>query len=375
MSLIRYIYKTKTLSEYGRFIFISLLLLVAAGNIFIPEYQVQNVDTQLLRLKGKHFTYSDDLHIREFISSVKRHNGYVCMGTSESTTLRDGNYYEFLDQDTSYGTRFSILGGAGRTCGLHMPMLINYADDVDSLKVIYFINPVYWRSELKGFNKGYWTRYLNRGAYRKTIDNSRHQDFMDITREYDQVLNIGEKFLYRAEYWFRKIRKPFFHDLRYMLFPDKYYEDLQYLAEKKTGTSIFDHFGEIDTAYIDTSWNITHEFKNRIWLNPIEDDDYRYNELSAFIRLCRDLNVDVTFILGPVNEIFIASYQASYLDAYIQTVDNIRALLIEEGVDYIDVTDLGNLPGSFIDNQHHSSYGAFMIYQKTKKHLYEKDGL
>ena len=373
MNLIRYIYKTKTLSEYGLFLLVSLLLVLVLGNIFIPEYKVQNIDKQLLQLKGKHLKFSDDPHVTEFIRSVKRNGGYICMGTSESTSRRDGNYFEFLDQDTSYATRFSNLAGAGRSCGLYMPMLINYPEEVDSLNIIYFINPVYWRSELNDFKKGYWTRYLNYSTYKNTIAKSDIQGFLEISDDYGQVLNPGEIFLYRMENWMRKIRKPFFQDLRYWLFPAEYLKDLSFLAEEKTDLQEFNYFGRIDTANIDTSWNVTYEFKTRTWLNPISDNDYRYKELKAFINLCRDLNVNVSFILGPVNEIYIRKYKPSYLDGYVLTIEKIRDVLNEEDADYIDATELGNIPGSFSDNQHHSSYGAYLIYLKVKKHIYEKD--
>ena len=196
---------------------------------------------------------------------------------------------------------------------------------------------------------------------------------MDISNEYNQVLNPGEKFLFSLEYWLREIRKPFFRDLRYWLFPEEYYKDLSFLSQEKKGLQEFACFGEIDTTYVDTSWNITYEFKTRTWLNPIIDNDYRNRELIAFIRLCNELNVNVSYILGPVNEIYIRKYHPPYYEGYMQAIAGIRDILDKEGVDYIDATELGNIPGSFIDNQHHSSYGAYLIYQKTKKHIYEKN--
>lgn len=376
MKLLRNIYKTRALSEYGIFIFASLLLLLILGNIFIPEYEVQGVDTQLLKIKGKHFKFNDGPHVSEFIHSVKSNDGYICMGTSESTPLRDGNYYEFLDQDTSYDKRFSILGGAGWTCGLHMAMLINHSKEVDSLKIIYFINPVYWRSELAGFRKSYWTRYLNYGTYKHTLKNMEgHDGFASISSGYIKELNPAEKLLFQTENWFRLIREPFFRDLRYWLSPEQYLEDLEYFATEKRSFSAFENFGTIDTSYLDTNWNVTHEFMGRTWLNPIADDTYRDAELKAFIDLCEELEVDVTFILGPVNEIFIEKYHPPYLQGYLNVLIHIRQLLTEEKVDFIDASDLGKIPASFIDNQHHSSYGAYLIYQKIKTHLHEKDDL
>jgi hypothetical protein len=105
------------------------------------------------------------------------------------------------------------------------------------------------------------------------------------------------------------------------------------------------------------------------------DKEYRSRELVHFIKLCKDLGVESTFILGPVNEIFIQKYHPAYLEGYQNTLERIRSILEEENVDYIDLTYLGSTPGSFIDNQHHSSYGAFLIYQEIKTYLHEKDDL
>ncbi len=376
MNWIRYIYKTSTLSEYGKFIFAILILLLILGWFFIPEYPVQGTDRQIHWIKGKHFRFNDQPHVSEFLLSVKKNDGYICMGTSESTTQRDGNYYNFLDQDTSYPNRFSILGGAGRTCGLHMAMLLNHREEVDSLRLIYFINPVYWRSELKGFRKSYWIRYLNYGSLLNTLKNTtEYPKFEQVSAPYGQELNPAEKALFRLENWFRTIRKPYFRDLRYWIFPTDYKKDLQNFAERKSGLDQFPFLGRIDTTYLDTSWNITHEFHGRTWLNPLQEDEYRDNELRAFIHLCNELHVDVLFVLGPVNEIFVEKYQPSYLESYVQGVEHIRNILKEENADFVDAGELGKIPGTFIDNQHHSSYGAYMIYQMIKQHLHEKGDL
>jgi hypothetical protein len=48
-------------------------------------------------------------------------------------------------------------------------------------------------------------------------------------------------------------------------------------------------------------------------------------------------------------------------------------VLDEEGAAYIDCTCLSTVPGVFEDWQHHTSYGAFLIYQKIKDYVLEKE--
>ncbi|MBO6081251.1 MAG: hypothetical protein J6P54_09850, partial [Bacteroidales bacterium] len=57
-----------------------------------------------------------------------------------------------------------------------------------------------------------------------------------------------------------------------------------------------------------------------------------------------------------------------------QVSKNMLRVLEEEGADYIDCTDLSAEPGVFEDWQHHSSYGAFLIYQRIKSYVLEKEG-
>ena len=83
MKLIDNIYRTKNLRDHGLFILTALVVIVIIGNLFIPDYPVQGVDEQILKLKGKHFRYDDSPHVTEFINSVKNSDGYICMGTSE----------------------------------------------------------------------------------------------------------------------------------------------------------------------------------------------------------------------------------------------------------------------------------------------------
>ena len=119
--------------------------------------------------------------------------------------------------------------------------------------------------------------------------------------------------------------------------------------------------------------NISKDFIHKDWFKPINKSvNYRYEELTSFLKLCENLEIQATFIIGPYNERFIKKYDLNSLADYESTTQHIKQLLIENHVDFIDATDISPVIGAFNDHQHHSSYGAFLIYNKIKNHFYEK---
>ncbi|HKC69677.1 MAG TPA: D-alanyl-lipoteichoic acid biosynthesis protein DltD [Bacteroidia bacterium] len=372
MKLIAKIYKTSYLGKNGVFILISLFVLIVLGAVFIPSFSEDIGDKQLFTLNGENLKYNDDKQVSQFLNSIKKNKGYLCLGTSESSLLNTGNYYDFLNNDTSVNNKFSVLYGAGRTCGIHIPMLLNNKNIVDSLKLIYFINPVYWREDLCRVQKVYWDRYTNYTMCNKVaLTETEHKKYFEEVQAYFNQLNFIEKSTQFTEYWLRRIRKSYFQDLKYILNPTSYESNLAFVSDKQLNLSAFESFGKINKE-IDTIWNIHRDFKNKNWFNPINEGiDYRYKELISFITLCKDLNVQATYLIGPINERFITNFDAKSLDAYKRTVQKIKDVLVQQNTSYIDASDISALPGTFIDHQHHSSYGAYLIYEKIKSYINE----
>lgn len=373
MNLIRTAYKTKTLYSYGIFISISLLLLLILGHLLIPSIPNDIIKQQAFSLNGKHLKYNDDAIVSSFLKSIKDNNGFLVIGTSESTSIKAGNYYDFLNVDPEVKEHFSVLSGAGRTCGIFIPLMLNHRKEVNSLKIIYMINPVYWRSNLCTFDKGYWNNYNNYKVCRNiSLSEKEFEQYYTVVNPYFDILNIGEKIIFTLEYWFRLLRKPFFQDLNYYLNPNKFIENFNYLELNKPGMSFYKDFDRPNLNQIDTSWNISYQYHNRKSLNPISEDvSYRFEELKSFISVTRDLNVDIVYVMGPYNKTFIEKYDLEKLGGYARTVDQIRDILIKENVNFIDATDVAVAKGSFKDQQHHSNYGAYLIYEKIKTHLNE----
>lgn len=368
------IYNTKKLAGYGLYLLVILIVIFPLGRFFIPPFTVKQPTRQLATLNGLSVKFNDSPAVSLFLRSIKSHHGYLCLGTSESDKLPDGNYYDFLNNDTAIQARFSILAGAGRTCGLYIPLLLDHRKEVDSLNIIYFINPVYWRTDLADVNTEYWNRYNN---YKVCTDialtpEEEKQYYQPVT-SYINKLDIIEKATYTLEYELRQYRKSFFQDLKYNINPKLYLSSLSYIANKKKPLTGFNNFGKPDYKNIDTTWNINKSFTHKEWFKPIDDTvTYRYKELTSFITTCRNLGINALFIVGPYNGRFITEYSPASLAGYQQTTNNIRNLLTAEKVNFIDASNQSYTAGAFMDHQHHSSYGAYLIYKELKILLNEK---
>ena len=371
MKLIKNIYKTSSLSRNGLFILISVLVLFFFGAAFITNFYKDIGEEQLFTLDGENLKYNDHEQVSQFLESIKFNNGYLCLGTSESSLLKAGNYYDFLNNDPTVASRFSILYGAGRTCGIHIPMFLNNRDVVNSLKVIYFINPVYWREDLCRLQKVYWNRYTNYAMCKDVnVSETEHEKYFQEVDAYFDQLDFTEKVTLSVEYWLRKVRKSYFQDLKCLLDPANYESNLNFIDENEVDLSSFYKFGKVDDEDIDTIWNIRYDFKNKEWFKPINEQvDYRYKELQSFITLCKDLNIQATYLIGPYNERFIKNFNSKSLAGYKKTVLKIKRLLVQENTRFIDASDISTVSGAFIDHQHHSSYGAYLIYQKIKSYI------
>ena len=368
MSFLKTFYKTKNLASNGVFILAATLVLFILGEYLIPEIKLKKVPGQIATLNGYNLKYNDSPEFEAFIRSIKENDGVLCLGTSESTFLGGRNYYHYLNNDPAIKkTRFSILAGAGRTCGMYIPLLLANKDVVDSLKIIYMINPVYWRNDLSVVSKEYWYRYSSFGMGREITIEEKDTFHFSPVDDYYKELNYFEKFVMSTEYLLRERRKKYFHDFHYTLKPEKFNDQFGVMSEQRGDLSQDLNFSNPDFSDLDTNWNILNSFHNHQWFDPINSsEDYRFKELKAFISLCKELNVDVTYVVCPYNERFISNYSPESLNGYKVVTEEIKVMLEQESATYVDATDISGKAGTFNDHQHYSSYGAFLIYKKLK---------
>ena len=375
MDFLNYFYKTKNLASNGKFIITACLLLLLFGNYLIPKIKLLPKTEQMLTLNGKNIKYNDAPEVSQFLQSIKQNNGFLCLGTSESGSINGGNYYNFLNSDPEIqNSKFSILGGAGRTCGLYIPLFLQHKKEVESMKVIYFINPVYWGNNLCDVDNAYWERYSNYAmAKNVNFDDVDETIYLPILEYYDN-LNFFLKSKLEMEYLLHSRRRAFFHDLNYLLNPNDYQSQFTFIADSKRDLALDSiNNANPDINLIDTIFNISKSFTHKEWFSQVNTEcDYRYKELKGFIALCKQLNIDATFIVGPINKKFIINYASSDLAAYNAVTNNIKSILKDEKMDFIDATNISSRTGAFEDHQHHSSFGAYLIYKKIKAHFYEK---
>ena len=367
--------KTSNLASLGVYLSLMLVILLALG-LAIPKYVLDQNIEQLYTLNGNYFKYDDKEMVSSFFTSIKNNDGYLCVGTSESTTIKGGNYYQMLNDAPDGIHRFSVLSGAGRTGGIFIPMFLNHKDDLKGLKLIYMLNPAYWRADLCKPDKVYWKRYMSYGVYcNLELTKAERDRYYKPVDGYADRINIGHKIAFTIEHWVRTLRKRYFFDLKNLLDDQSFKQNLKFVSLIRNGFENYDHFGMVKTEEIDTIWNIERSFKNFAWFHSIDESiDYRYEELQSFINVCKDLEIDLTVVIAPYNERFIKQYAPTSLKGYQKVCKNVADLITKNQVGLIDATDISGIPGAHLDHQHFSSLGAYHIYKKVENYIYEKDG-
>lgn len=336
----------------------------------IPSFHVMTADEQLYTIRHKDLRDNNTLYIDLFLNSIKQNNGYLVLGTSETNTLKNGNYYDFLNADTNFTPRFSVIAGAGRTACTYFP-LIQGNPEIENVKIIYFINPIYWTIRFSKNNGNYFHRYVSYFVYRKA--NHPHDAGADA------ILQANKKRyfpLYIADwlnYAFNRVRWKYIQDLKYAVDSSHFQNTLHYFPHAKQLElhPQMDCIDSTDYCFVynmyDTSYLHAYHFK----VDTISR--YRYDELEAMIALCRQHKVDVTFVIGPYNRKAFSELNPKEIPHFENVYVQIRHLLDKNECHYVDASDLSDVPGVFNDWQHHTSYGAYLLYLKIKDYVLEKE--
>lgn len=363
-------YRLKVLALIGLTALCSVVVLLLLA-VCIPTFKFPDVDGQLYTIRHQEFRDNNPLFTDLFLNNLKKNNGYLIMGTSESDYYPNGNYSDFLNADTALKCRFSVCAGAGKSASCYFPLFLSN-DNVEGLKIIYYINPAYWCNKLARNGHPYFHRYTSITAYRKA-NQSNDELVNNILKANLKNISFTDRLSDWTEYYIDKARRKYYQDLAFALDTKKFYRRLSWVPDKMSPVH-YPYYGTIDSANYNFQYNVAGDFDINTFSFTVDTlSHFRDDELKAMIDVCKTRHIDLTFIIGPYNQIAFANAHPSELPRMANVCNNIKGILEREGVPYIDATDLSSMPGTFNDWQHHSSYGAYLIYLKLKDYVLEKE--
>lgn len=358
------LYQLKVLAWVGVTTLVALLLWMVVACL-IPTFHAPEFDQQLYTIRHQDLRDNNPLYTDLLLKSIKKNNGYLVLGTSESHTHENANYFDFLNEDTSLHCGFSVIAGAGRTPCVYFP-LIQSNDNVKGLKVIFFLNPAYGCGKVASSNVDYFNRYVSPTIYKRS-NHPKNQDVDDILQKNKgNILDRIEDELY---YHFDNIRRKYYQDLRFRIHEEKFSEELTWINPAFV-ESLPSNGDRPDSSQHNYQLNVSADFDVHSYtLHPHPEETYRADELRTMIQLCKERSIDIVFVAGPYNHIAFAQVHPDELPKMQQVTKDMLRVLNEEGAKYIDCTDLSTVPGTFRDWQHHTSYGGYLIYQRIKDYV------
>jgi hypothetical protein len=329
--------------------------------------------------KGIDFKNADSV-VYDFLMDVKKTDGIIILGTSETANWMSGkNYYSLLNQDSILNRDFYAISGAGRCANMYIPLILKFPKAFEGLDMIFYINPTYWRKDLNKFDNEYFERYVDFNLVLETKSEAKQRDI------YDPFLKLSP--IFYANAYSNKLvcdyRNIFQENLTYFINPISVIRDNYEIIPKTSGNSA----KEICIERYYTSEELENE-RNKINLEYnvsdlyLADNDpfprvdtrvtYQDDLLQAFISLCQEFKINCVFYLGPYNEIYCTKMNPEHIPDYRQTVKNIKSILEKNNVKYIDGTSISTITGTFSDKQHISEYGAYLTALQIKEY-YEKN--
>jgi hypothetical protein len=364
------LYRLKTLAWIGTVSIGTLVFwLIVAWSI--PSFHVKTTGEQLYTIRHQDLRDNNRLYLDPFLNSIKQNNGYLVLGTSETNKLKKGgNYHDFLNSDTDLTIRFSVIAGAGRTACTYFPLIQGNAN-VENVKIIYYINPIYWTTQFSKNNREYFHRYLSYSVYRKA--NRPHNAEVDAILQANKTGSFWTTAVDWLEFAFNRAQRKYKQDLWFAITSSDFEKNLNKFPVFRTLNS-YPHFGRIDSANYCFTYNMSDTSHLRTYHFQVDTSArYRYDELNTMVALCRQHKVDITFVIGPYNHKAFSELHPEEIHHFNMVYNQIRHILDTEGCPYVDASDLSDVAGVFQDWQHHSSYGAYLLYLKIKDYVLEKE--
>jgi hypothetical protein len=364
------LYRLKNLAVVGVIALVAVVFWLVVA-VCIPTFRATETTAQLYTIRHQELRDNNPLYTDLLLESIQRNNGYLVLGTSESNPRPKGNYFDFLNTDTAIHCGFSVIAGAGRTSCTYFPLIQSNAN-VKGLKVIVFLNPAYCCNKLAVSNADYFNRYVSYTAY-KRANKPKNQDVANILKTNKRQIFFVDRVGDCLEFYLDRLRRKYYQDLRFRLDSSQFEANLTWL-DSAAISRMPKSCDRPDSSRYNYCLNVASGFDVRSYtLYPHPEESYRYDELRTMIRLCKEREMDVIFVAGPYNSIAYQKMHPSELPRIQEVSKKMLQVLEVEGAAYIDCTDLSTEPGVFADWQHHTSYGGYLIYQKIRDYVLEKE--
>lgn len=321
------------------------------------------------------FSRHDTKAYEDFLKEHKERRDMLVIGTSETAAGVDGlKYWQVMN--LGKGTVFS-LNGAGRVSYTMVPSIVKYPESFNGMKVIYYVNPVYWTKKLNVFHDTYFLRYV-RFDLLDSIDEKQLPP--DIRAIYLKYRNQIYKSQSSRLLFYRQMALDYIYGFWSGLMSNfQYYMEntkpngwLPYKkSERLTGT---EKEQELLAGY-DKEANVPLAYVGKFTegLGPISDSNFQYDALRDFIKLSKWANIDVTFVIGAFNYKLAEKFDLGQIEKYENVQNTLENIFKEENMPFIDARPLNQKLGAFKDQMHYSDDIGMEYMAKIIEDYYAKN--
>ena len=341
---------------------------------------------------------------RKILRSIRSNGGILVMGTSETQAEMDGeNFWGILNRDIDFTSPVTVIAGAGYTFSYRYPFFYNYRNELKGMRIIYYINPVYWSAGKNSFNLSYYARYNHRSSVCSITEKLQETGLSwSVPSEFCKrgYPLEGEKYILRnhlEKKWpglvffnqkYEKIDILFQNAVEYASFSasNSYWmlrkSSLRNYPEKiKIPQSVKNDHEHDMKSEVHLEWNVSADYykkniepgkENPSQFYPvIYPGNFMSRSFLGFLDLMNHVEPDILYVIGPYNGIYLLRYNPREAENYRKLTDWIRSSLESRNNYYIDAVDMSYSSGSFTDPQHHSKRAALEVSRRIKKY-YEK---
>lgn len=296
--------------------------------------------------------------VRDILCALSRERGILLLGTSETNNDLDGaNLQHWLHAE--HKVPVIALGGAGRSAYIWIPFLLEYGNVLGNARAILYVNPTYWRDDLNRYDPTYTRRYI--GESRWSLAGLRRSGLPDGI--------FPEDALAPQDGWTGSLRRlvvPYGLASYY-----RYLKTWQTLRKQPVVPTPArpEHIEETVARVYTNPQGVPDPFLARFpnWQLPLVDpspEGYQWRALDAMLDLAAALGIHPEVVLGPYNGVALEALgPPEKLDAHRRLAAAVVNHLEPRRLRLTDASEVSYIPGSMLDAQHHSAWGAWHIAQ------------